>query len=590
MNEPPLSSSAQAGKCDRDLMLYRPLPEPGRSGMRARCGNVAPCSKTSDSAAMAPRYSTLPPRRLAWCGRVGLALSVACTVFAPPTRVTVLHTTSADRALRESGESLNVDHVELVAPPSGPEKGFFVVKSDLEWHQHWPDVETDKVPVLPHDFDFAKDMLLVVAPPDRDVVATTVRTVVSNEGGIHAYVEETLPGVDCPPRDKESKPTYDLARLPLVEGKDVTFHVDSVPGDACGTAPDAKVTCRGDKGAGNAATAFEEKLSTPPGVKISCIVGQFTSPRPIIDLTWTFTTLPLGATSKMVVGSRGTGVSFTPDVFGVYGLQVEVLDDLQRRGTAAAEVDVSPRAPLELQLLWTQFDPNDDPSTFPRIELAVQRVFSPAIIAPPPVASGSAKPASSLVAPPAGPPMPGMKGAPPVVWRGAEACSLSSAQTYCKPEVVGFTTVMSIDESMAKLYGVGVHFTDDRVNGQAVPCVRSYRMGKLVADLCDSTPHKADDWWSVAVIDSDSGKTTETLAAEKAQAAIKAAAAAKAAAEEKALSAAKAAAEAKAAAAAKPAGSASSSAKPASSAPPPASAKPASSSAPGPSASAAPKP
>jgi hypothetical protein len=491
-----------------------------------------------------------------------LVAALGCTVFAPPTRITVLHTTSADRALREEGKSLNIDHWVPETAPAGLERGFFVVKSDLEWHQHWPNVETEKVPVLPADFSFAKEMLFIAAPPGHDVISTELSSVVVNEGGIHAYVTETDPGVDCAGPDKDAKPNYDIARLPLVDGKDVQFHIEAIPGDACGSAPEAKITCRAETAAHG---PFVEKLTVDPGTKVGCIVGKFTSPRPVIDLTWTFPSLPFGATSKMVVGNRGTGVTFTPDVFGTYGLQLEVLDDLQRRGTSTVDVEVVPKDPLVLQMLWTKFDPDDDPSTFPRIELhalALNPDGGPLGAPPVKYVKKPTKPGEA----PDEPPLPGTAAAPPIVWGKAGGCSVEGAETYCKAKPIGFTTVMSLEPSAAHLYAVGVHFIDERVKGQAVPCVRSYRAGKLVADLCDTNARKADSWWLVGVLDAATAKTVETLAA----AAKAAADTARATADAKAAAAARAAPKPATSASVAPATSAPLAAPPASSAPTPA--------------------
>ncbi len=486
------------------------------AGASRTSDNVASGRKTRNSAPMPP--GRMPPVHV-----ITLIALGSCTVFAPQTRVTILHTTSADRAIREEGKSLSLDHWQIETAPPGLEKGFFVVKSDLEWHQRWPTVDAEKVPVLPPDFSFAREMLFVVAPPDRDLVGAELRTAVVNEGAIHAYIEETFPGVDCPAPDKDGKPSYDIVRVPLVDGKDVQFHIETSPGDSCGSAPEAKITCRADAPAGaspDAKPAFVESLAVDPGTKVSCIVGSFTSPRPVIDLTWTFAALPIGSTSKMVVGPRGTSVSFTPDVFGAYGLQVEVLDDLQRRGASLAEVNATPRAPFALQLVWTKFDPEDDPSTFPRIELAVQPLSADGA----PLGSAPAAPATKGVVP-----LPGAPGAPPIAWRKSGVCSIESASPYCKAEPMGFTTVASIDPQAAKLFAVGVHFTDERVEGQAVPCVRSYRIGKLVSDVCDTIPRRADSWWQAVVLDAETGKTVQAVAAERSQAAAKVAADAKAA-------------------------------------------------------------
>ncbi len=493
------------------------------------------------------------------CLAASTAATLSCITLTTPTRVTVLHTTSADRSLREEGQNLNIDHWRPETAPAGLERGFFVVKSDLEWHQRWKGTETERVPVLPADLNFAKEMVFVAAPPDADVVGTEIRTVVSNEGGIHAYVTEITPGVDCPGAEKEGKPNYDIARIPLIDGKDVQFHIESTPGDSCGSAPEAKITCKSDKGGPRDPATYVEKLNVDPGTKVACVVGSFTRSRPVIDLTWTFAGLPLGAATKMIVGSRGTGVTFTPDVFGAYDLQLEVLDDLQRRGTSTAEVTVTPKAPLVVQLVWTKFDPDDDPSTFPRIELAAQKVnadigVAAALFGAAGAAKGGAgvaaakKGAPAAAAPLKEPPLPGTPGSPPIVFAKGGSCSVENSAPFCKAERMGFTTVMTLDASLGKMFALGVHFTDDRVQGQAVPCVRSYRAGKLVTDLCDTNARKADTWWTVGVFDGESAKTTETIAVERAQAAEKAAAAAKAASDAKSIAEARAATDAQEAA------------------------------------------
>jgi hypothetical protein len=546
-----------------------------------RLGNFAQRWKLRNSAAMAP--CTVRTRTLRVSSPLGLSLPAlvlalgGCAVFAPPTLITVLHTTQADRSLREEGKSLNIDHWVPDAAPAGIERGFFVVKSDLEWHQHWPDISADKVPVLPADFNFGKEMLLVVAPTDRDVVSTEVNSVIVNDSGIHVYLTETIPGVDCPSPEKEGKPNYDLARIPFIEGQTVQFHIESTPADACGSAPEAKITCRAEGAAGHQHGPFVDKLTVDPGTKVGCIVGKFTSPRPVIDLTWTFPSLPFGATTKMIVGTRGTGVTFTPDVFGTYSLQVEVLDDLQRRGTSSVDVEVTPKDPLVLQMIWTRFDPDDDPSTFPRIELHALALNPDGSVMGAPKTTFLRRPGKKLAADGVTElaPLPGTPGAPPIVWGPAGGCSLEGAEPYCKATAMGFTTIMSLVPSAATLFAVGVHFTDERVRGQAVACVRSYRGGKLVSDLCDTETRKANTWWQVGVFDEETAKTVETLAAERAQAAVKAkaeadaqvAAVAKAAAEAKAAADAKALAAVRAAAAARAAA-------------PPATAKPAVSAAP----------
>jgi len=180
---------------------------------------------------------------------------------------------------------------------------------------------------------------------------------------------------------------------------------------------------------------------------------------------------------------------------------------------AAVEVLAEPKDLLVVQLIWTKFDPDDDPSTFPRIELHSLNLD----------ATGNAIGTPRVYGKPSA--LPGTPEAPPIVWGKTGGCSIEGTAPYCKAAAKGFTTVMSLEPAAAAFYAIGVHFTDDRVQGQAVPCVRSYRAGKLIADLCDTNARPADAWWLAGVIDSQTGKTVQTLAAERAQAAATAAAA-----------------------------------------------------------------
>ena len=62
---------------------------------------------------------------------------------------------------------------------------------------------------------------------------------------------------------------------------------------------------------------------------------------------------------------------------------------------------------------------------------------------------------------------------------------------------------------------MAVHYTDERVQGQPMLCLRSYRDGKLAAERCDPDKRTDDTWWDIGVLDSATGKTPEALAAEK---------------------------------------------------------------------------
>jgi hypothetical protein len=419
------------------------------------------------------------------------------------TKIIVAHTPAGDRAFHEEGRTMPMNHWDLDNGAVGLKRGFFVVKSEFEWRSLWPNTEAEKIPILPQDLDLSKEMLIVTTPPEPDVLAAEVKEVVDTEvGKVHVYVAETTPGQDCPPGEKDvDSKNYDLTRVRRVDHKDVVIHVDSLPRPPCGEPPKVAIRCRANGGA----SAYEEKLTVGPSAAIGCVAQDVKSLRPIFDLTWTFASLPSATFAKLLVSQGAHGASFVTDVFGTYKLALEVTDDLQRKGTASAEVSVAPpNDSLVLQFVWTKFDPSDDPTTFPRIELHVLGINPPD-------------------PPKKGPPKP----TPPIKWGTVADCALETDKTppaWCTTKAVGPTTVMTIDPSAAKDFAVALHYTDERFPGQPIACVRSYRNGTLQAELCDPTPRK-EGWWEAGTIDAVSGKTPEGLAQDKAAAAAAARAA-----------------------------------------------------------------
>jgi hypothetical protein len=449
-------------------------------------------------------------------GALGPSLAVltfisACSTVAPPTRVLVSKTPPGDRAVQEEGAHIKVHRWELETPRKGLTRGFFVVKNELEWRTLWPNTEADRIPLLPRDLDFSREMLLVSSPMEKRALSSEVKSVIETEqSGVHVYVTQELPGDSCPKEKDSDAVAYDLARVRRIDGKDVRFHIDSLRVEPCGEPPGTKIVCKRN----GTSAAFQEKLTIPPGAEVACIASATTSARPIFDRTWSWKSIPTGTFAKMTMASGGTGVTFTPDVFGKYGLELEITDDLQRRGKATTEIEVAPpKDALMIQMVWTKFDPGDDVSTFPRVELHVIGVNPPE----PKKGAGPVKPAAAMVR-----------------WGAVKDCTAETAapQPWCTAKVIGPTTIAILDRMSARQFAMAVHYTDERVQGQAVLCVRAFREGKAQTELCDASARKEDSWWDVGSVESESGKTPEAIAQAamaSAQAAAEAAAAAHAA-------------------------------------------------------------
>lgn len=418
------------------------------------------------------------------CLAVGAAVG-ACATFAAPANVHVTRTPTGDHAVQEPGTSLKLSRWEIVLSREGLKRGYFAVKSDIQWRELWPTVDADKVPLLPPDIDFTREMLLVSSPTGGDVTESNVKSVILNDREVHVYVTESELGAECPANPDLVSKNYDLVRVPRVDDKPVTFHVDTELGEPCGKAPDATIVCKPD----HSSAPLVEKLSVDPATKVTCQVAELRASHPVFDLTWTWDSLPPGSAAKIDVAHGSRAVTFVPEVIGTYRLLLEVSDDLSRKGSVTADITVPPPvAPLSLQMVWTKTSPEDDPSTFPRIELHAFGV--------------------PFEAPKAGKPAP--RG-PEVSWGRVRDCSISAPLPSCTVKAAGPTTIMTLEAASSRAFALAVHYIDERVVGQPVVCVHSYRDGKLQADVCDTDKRDADSWWNVGVIEARTGKTMEML-------------------------------------------------------------------------------
>jgi hypothetical protein len=428
-----------------------------------------------------------------------IAVFAACSTFAPPTNVLVTRTPTGDKAVPEEGTSAHLSRWDIGFAREGLKRGFFVVKSDLEWRQLWPSTDPDKVPLVPFDLDFAREMLLVSSPSGSDATASEVKSVILTDRAVHVYVTQTVLGTDCPESPDTVAKNYDLVRTLRVDDKEVHYHVDTVMGDACGKPPEAGVTCKPDR----SNTALVDNLSVEPGTKVVCVASELKASRPLFDFTWVWDALPIGSSAKIDVAKGGRGVTFVPDVIGTYRIALEVSDDLARKGKVTGAVEVPPPpGPLSLQMAWTKVEANDDPATFPRVELHVFGLVSEALAAA--KARGVDRPT--------------------VAWSVVKSCALTVPLSWCTPKAAGATTLMALDPTWAPELAVAVRYVDERVPGQPILCVRSYRDGKMRAERCDPDKRSADSLWEVGVFDSLTGKTPEMLAQEKAATAARAAA------------------------------------------------------------------
>jgi len=189
-----------------------------------------------------------------------------------------------------------------------------------------------------------------------------------------------------------------------------------------------------------------------------------------------------------------------------------------------------PASPLALQLAWTKVDARDDPDTFPRIELRVFGLTAEMVATAKARAAAMSPGRGSISFAPDGGLAPGeLVERPAVSWTFVKSCSVAMPLSWCTAKVAGPTTVVTLDPAWAPQFAVAVRYVDERVPGEPIACVRSYRDGKMAAERCDPGKRTADSWWEVGVIDAVTGKTPEMLAQEQRATAARAAAAAAAA-------------------------------------------------------------
>ena len=413
---------------------------------------------------------------------LGSALCGACADVTEGPRIFVSKVPSSGHIAREDGEAMKLTRWDL-DPHAGLTRGYWAIGSEHEWRALWPAIEADRIPLLPGDIDFTKEILLVAAPTDREVTDVRIHAVIATpEVGVHVYLSQSVPGEGCPPPPKDERVPVSAVRVARFN-QELHFHVEAKEEDPCEAPPEAKIGCR----VTGPSDAFSTTLIAEPGKIISCMSQGKPGMRPTIDRTWSFRSLPQGTAAKMTMAQGGAGISFPTDAFGTYAVGLEVTDDLGRTSKATSEVQVAPpKDELVVQMLWTKFDPTDDPSTFPRVELHVVGDKTPI-----PVSK-----ATTFAS----------RNQPWILVRGD--CTVANEKTapaWCHSHAVAQTSIESVAIDAFPQYRIGVKYLDDRYEGQPVLCVRTFR-GALASEWCDKAVRSEGNWWDVARIDAQTGK------------------------------------------------------------------------------------
>ncbi len=386
-------------------------------------------------------------------------LLLACLGFAvacgPLPSLYIHHMKAGKLAERRNGENIKVQRQD--ADQYGrPQPGYFALKSEEDWTDYWRN-NGGGASVKNPKIDYSQKMVLIAATETSGTQALRMNSVVEDGTSMYVYVAATRAGDDCPTRT-EGQTKHDMIIVDRTD-KPIHFYVETKSAESCGEAPLASISC---SVAGKAVSTPE--FTANPGEVVECtskvqVRGVFAQS----DSHWTWLEHPASSSAKLTYDATGTKVKFTTDVFGRYGLKFEVRDDAGRLGEATALAKVGPQKDgLLVQLGWTGFDRNDDPSTFPRISL---------------LATGpdATKP----------------------------DCSLDTAPkpSWCEIAKQGPTlTTLRFAGAMEGAYRLAVKYTDDRFVGGPIACVRIFLNGEQKQEVCDRDARKAGQDWTLGAV------------------------------------------------------------------------------------------
>jgi hypothetical protein len=387
-----------------------------------------------------------------------LAVVVACT-SSPMVSVYRL-------GIGDKSDGLQGDPVKPRRPPqeffAGAARGYWVVKSAEDWRKAWPE---GQAPPFPQGLDPSTTMAFVVVPDSRDAVDVKITKIVESTGFIHVWVRETMRGDACMAHASDKTPVEALY-APRIE-KPVKYYVEETRGESCGEPPATQVKCRKAD-----SKEWVSKLDVQPGDLVDCeLTSEARGKFAVVDRALFFSDVPGGSTAKLAYQKGPSRATFRIDAFGTYGLRGEATDENGRKGLAKMEISAAPAKTKDalVQLVWTNFDPGDDPDTFPRLTLTAAA--------------------------------------------GARDCSLDKQPPdLCEVRRFSAYTMMKLKASSEKL-PLSVRYVDERIEKGPLACIHVWYEGVRTAEVCDRRHRDPDERWDVGVLDMTSGKLGDPLPA-----------------------------------------------------------------------------
>jgi hypothetical protein len=392
-------------------------------------------------------------RRTSW-----LFTLVLCTAFsgaagffgcASSPAVSVVRLGPGERSEPVSGDVVKTKRGNQ-EPFAGLRGGYYVVRNADDWRNAWP---TGKEPSLPASLDTSTTMLLLAAADQKDITDIKIGNVVETSNAIHVWVKSSTVGKNCTAK-LEQRP-FDAVTAPRID-KPVKIYVQEDQAESCGDAPAVTLKCRLNDGA-----AWTPDVTAQPGDKVECEMGAETRGKfALVDNVLSLGDLPAGSSTKLAYTRGSARGAFTVDVFGAYTVRAESTDEAGRKGLVVAHVEAVPPKTRDVlvQLVWSNFDPKDDPATFPRVKL-----------------------------------------------RALDCSADTPKPELCDVKIRGVNTHMKLNASDKRI-PLDVLYVDERVAKGPLVCIQVYFDGKRSGETCDRKARAADERWSVGIVEMESGK------------------------------------------------------------------------------------
>jgi hypothetical protein len=391
--------------------------------------------------------------RTFFAGCLALFLASACGPSAAP--ITVVHVGRTVATQEGSADRVSM-HRPPPEPYTGVRTGAYVVRDEDDWAKIWKDGAQRAD--FPKSVTPGREMLVVVANDDPNVSHIKVRRAVETGSLMTVFVRQTLLGEGClrKPDERVGTDTVVMART----DKPVKFFIEDEDDASCGGLPKADLGCHVPS-----AKTPTTKLSATAGEVAECDLTASTSGKyALVEQLLTLVDAPPGSNAKLAFARGPNHASFTLDAFGTYVVRAEATDDLGRKGSAIARIEVVPKKTRDVLLQVTWSDVTQADGSEPRVVLRVAQEGK----------------------------------------RGQRCSAEVPVPGLCEAKTRGSYTSMKIPASKRSL-ALSLLYLDERPKNGPSPCVNVWFDGERTFERCDGDARRPEDRWEIGTIDTATG-------------------------------------------------------------------------------------